>query len=69
MSTYNTNNPRITIMSPPDGDGNQREMEIGQTEAWNEAMFFARVCNYVVTIHHFQGEGFFDRQTFTKDDM
>ena len=66
---YNTNQPRISIVSPGDEDGVQREMEVGQAAAWNEAVLFAKVCNYRINVAQWNGTVFKDHQYLTCMDL
>ena len=69
MHSYNTAQPRISIVSPGNQDGVQREMEVGQAAAWSEALFFARVCDYRINIARWNGQCFKDHQYLTRADL
>lgn len=66
---YNTAQPRISIVSPGNEHGEQREMEIGQASTWNEAVFFAQVCNYRVNIAQWNGSVYKDTRYLTQADL
>ena len=66
---YNPAQPRISIISPGNEDGVQRELEIGQASTWNEAMFFAQVCDYRVNIAQWNGSVYKDTQYLTRADL
>ena len=55
---YDTTQPRISIVSPGNEYGEQREMEIGQGSSWKEALFFMTVCNYRISVARWNGSTF-----------
>lgn len=55
---YNKSQPRISIVSPGNEHGEQREMEIGQASSWNEARFFMTVCKYNISLGRWNGSSF-----------
>jgi hypothetical protein len=59
---YDTTQPRISVISPGDEDGVQREMEIGQASTWGEAEFFAKVCGYRISIAEWNGQCYKETQ-------
>ena len=66
---YNTAQPRISVISPGNEDGCQREFEVGQAAAWNEAMFFARCCDYRISIAQWDGQCYKEKQYLTRADL
>jgi len=52
---YDTTRPRISVISPGDEDGVQREMEIGQGNTWGEAEFFCKVLGYRISVARWNG--------------
>lgn len=65
---YDTAQPRISIISPGDSDGVQREMEIGQASSWGEAEFFCRVLGYRISISRWDGQCFREDQYLLPQD-
>lgn len=59
---YNTTQPRISIVSPGNQHGEQRELEIGQAASWHEARFFMTVCDYRINVAQWNGHCFVDKQ-------
>lgn len=66
---YDINQPRISIVSPGNEHGEQREQEIGQASSWNEAVFFMQVCDYRINVSHWNGRSYADNQYFTRADL
>lgn len=66
---YNTAQPRISVVSPGNEHGEQREFEVGQAAAWNEAMFFMKCCDYRINIAQWNGQCFENHQYFTRADL
>lgn len=58
MNMYKLDEPRISVVSPGDEDGIQREIEVGQSNAWGEALFFFRVCGYRIGLSQWDGSKF-----------
>ena len=65
---YDTKQARISIISPGNEDGEQREIEIGQDEAWGEAEFFAKACGYRVSIARWNGVCYKEEQYILPED-
>ena len=68
MSMYNTQLPRISIVSPGTAHGEQREMELGQSGVWGEAEFFARWLGYRISIAEWDGKCYRQTQYLLPED-
>jgi hypothetical protein len=63
---YRTDQPRLSVSSPVNAEGDSREMEIGQAESASEAAFWHSI-GYAVHVAQWNGRYFADRQTIFPD--
>lgn len=57
VSQYNTTQPRVCVLPPPQDDGSDfgRELELGQSSSQGEAAFFLSI-GYIIRYYWWDGK-------------